>query len=85
MKITPVGDRIYIDVKEVKTIGALDVSSKKSAHEYGTVIAIGPEVKSVKKGDEIMVKAWGLDVCEMDDKQYYFVSESTNAVCAIVS
>jgi co-chaperonin GroES (HSP10) len=83
MKIEPVGNIIYLEIKEAKA-GVLDTSSRQSAVEYAQVLAVGSEVKIVKPGDWVFVKAWSVDIINHEDKRFYFVSEDTNGVLAIV-
>lgn len=85
MNITPVTDHILLDMRQVKRIGDLDVSSKKTVAEYAEVLAIGKDVKAVKAGDKIFVKAWGVDICKHEGEEYFFVAESTNAICAVIT
>jgi len=83
MTIKPTGDHILIKLDEVKKVGDLDISSKKTINEFATVLAIGPDVKTVKVGDKIFVKGWGIDSFTKDKEKFDFVAESTNAVCGI--
>jgi len=83
MKIIPVGNRIYLDIEE-PTAGGLDLSSTPTAIEFGTVLALGPDVsQEIKVGDKVFFKAWAIDIINYEGKKYYFISEDTKGICAI--
>lgn len=84
MKIKPLEKIVYLKIAEVKA-GVLDTSSRNSAVEYGEVIAVGPKVEGIKKGDKLFVKSWGIDLLYHNDKMYHFVNLDTGAVLAIVN
>lgn len=85
MKITPVGDQIYIAVEEAK-LGALETSSMKTGMEWGTIVAVGPEVqnKDLKVGAKVFCKGWAQDVILYQDKNYIFTSEARKGIVAIL-
>jgi co-chaperonin GroES (HSP10) len=83
MKIQPISNMVQLRIAEA-TAGVLDTSSRASAVEFGEVIAVGPEVKGVVKGDKVFFKAWACDIINHEDKKYYFISETTNGILAIV-
>lgn len=83
-KIQPLGNRIQIKIEDPKA-GALDLSSRPSAIEFGEVIGTGPMVTMVKKGDKVFFKAWAVDIVRHDKETYYFIAEDTNGLCAIVT
>ena len=85
MKVTPVGNKIYLEIRNVKKIGDLDVSGKKSIREYGEVISVGSDVKQVKAGDRLLVKAWAIDTITHEGEDYFFVSENSDGICAVIS
>jgi len=83
MKIIPVGNKIQIEIEKPKA-GKLDMSSKETAVENGTIIAVGEEVKGFKVGQKILVKAWCLDVISFNGINYYFLDSDSQGICAIV-
>lgn len=83
MKIQPLKGIVHLKIDEAKA-GDLVTSSRSSAVEYAEVVAVGEGVTSVKKGDKVFVKAWGIDNVFHDDVKYYFVAIDTNAILAIV-
>lgn len=84
MTITPTGTRIYLGLKPIQKVGDLDVSSKKTVQEWGTVESVGEKVTTVKVGDTIMFKAWGLDSLTHQKQEYFFIDEQSGAICAII-
>lgn len=88
MKVIPTGDRIYLGMATVETVGgktiSLDTSSKKTVKEVATVEGIGPDVKTVQVGDKVMVKAWAVDSITYEKKEYFFVLERSGGICAII-
>lgn len=85
MKITPLGNRVQLDIKGMEA-GGLDTSSMQSAIEFGTIVGIGPDVTGdFKKGDKVFFKAWAVDIITHGGKKYFFISEDTKGLCAVVS
>lgn len=84
MKIKTLTNRLQLKIEE-PTVGGLDTKSLPTAVEYAEIIGIGPDVKmDVKIGDRVFFKAWGVDIISHGGEKYYFISEDTNAICAIV-
>lgn len=83
MIIKPYQTKIQIELEE-PTAGALDLSSKPSAVEIGTVIAVGEFVGDIKVGDTLFFKAWQLDVIAYGGKNYYFLDVKGEGICAII-
>lgn len=84
MKIKTLGNRIQLDIKE-PSVGGLDTTSLPTAIEFGEVIGVGESIKSdLEVGDKVFFKAWGVDIITHEGKRYYFISEDTNAICALV-
>lgn len=74
---------VQIKIEEARA-GALDVSSKESAIEFGEVIETGDNVTTLKKGDNVFFKSWAVDIITHQDKRYYFIDISTNGIIAVV-
>ncbi len=83
MKIQPLKDEIQIKLEEA-TAGLLDTSSRESAIEYAEVLAVGDNIKDIKKGDFIFVKSWAIDSIYHKDKKYNFININTGGIKAIV-
>ena len=83
MKIQPLSGMIQLQIDEAKA-GVLDTSSRASAVEFATVLAVGEGIESIKAGDRVFVKAWGCDIINHEDKKYYFVHIDSKAILAIV-
>lgn len=71
MDIKPFAYQILVKPIEQKEI----LSNGKSLCQYGTVTAIGDEVKHIKVGDVIAYTIWGLNHIEYNGEKYYFVIE----------
>jgi len=94
LKISPLGDRVLVTVspREEKTASGIiipdTVSDEQKDNKEGKVVAVGPGKyddgvlvpMQVKKGDKVLFQ-WG-DKIEIDDVEYYMVSESS--ILAIV-
>lgn len=72
MKIKPFGVNILIKPIEKEQIL---VGDRKSLCEYGTVIAVGDDVKNVKVGMVIGYTVWGVNHLEIDNERHYFIPE----------
>lgn len=84
MKIKTLGKRIQIKIDE-PSAGGLDISSLNVAKETGEVIGLGADVTlPVKIGDRILFKAWAVDIISEGTSKYYFISQDTDGICAIV-
>lgn len=79
--IKPYGKNIVVKPVEKEQI---IVSNKKSLQEYGEVIAVGDEVKYVKKGDIIAYTVWGIKDFEYKGEKIYFVPEDDRFLLAKV-
>lgn len=83
--IKPLGDQIFLKIEQAN-LGSLDTSSVKTGVEWAIIQALGPEVqdKTLKVGDKVFVKSWGVDVIAYEGEDYYFVSEARKAIVALV-
>lgn len=77
MKISAYGNQVMIEPEKVKQVL---VSDSHSLCEYGTVVSVGEDVKTIKVGDKIGYLIWGLNSLEMDGTKYYFVPESSEFI-----
>lgn len=91
-KVNPLGDRVLVKPLEEKDTEKktdsgiiLPESSKDEAVKRGTVISVGVGKKNdegevismeVKDGDKILFKEFSGEKVNIDDEEYYIVSES---------
>ena len=71
--VTPFGRNILVQPTEIKTIVSVKNTSKT---DYGTVIAVGDEVKKVAVGDTVGFVNHGLLALEVNKTKLYFVPET---------
>lgn len=77
MTIKPLTDRV-VAVKEQpleKTKSGILLGQAKEAPAYATVTAIGPDVKTIKKGDKIIYKEYSSTNVKIDDTEYLILKE----------
>ncbi|MBQ9029722.1 co-chaperone GroES [Candidatus Saccharibacteria bacterium] len=77
MAIKPLKDRVVaiIEQPQEKTASGLLLGTAKEAPAYAVVESVGPEVKTVKKGDKILYKEFSSSKVKIDDKEYIIVEE----------
>lgn len=76
--ITPLADRVVAvrEKKEAKTASGLYLpEGAKEKPSYATVESIGPEVKSLKKGDKIVFKEYSTTELKIGTIEYLIVKE----------
>lgn len=83
MDIIPQPDIIYLEFPEANA-GVLDTSSRESAIEVATVVAVGQGVTSVAPGDRVFVKSWAVDTITYEEKKYRFIHADTKGLLAII-
>lgn len=79
--IIPFGNNLLVEPIEKKQIL---VSDRKSLCEYGTVVAIGSDVKTVKVGDTVGYLVWGVNSLQINEKTYYFIPEDQEFLLATI-
>ena len=75
--LKPLKDRV-IAVKEeplTKTKSGILLGEAKEQPAYAVVESVGPDVKTVKKGDKIIYKEYSTTEIKLDDKDYIIVKE----------
>ena len=82
--IKPLGDRIQLKIDE-PSVGVLQIEGVPTAIECGEVIALGDLVIDIKKGDKVFFKSWAVDIITYEGKRYYFISQSSKGICALIS
>jgi len=77
--IKPLDDRVLIEPisEEQKTKSGIVLpdTAEKEMPEQGKVIAIGPNAKSVKKGDVILFTKYGPSEIKIKNKKYLIAKE----------
>lgn len=82
-KVKPVGNKLLMDIPQTKT-GALQVQQGAQIQEVGTVLDVGENVESFKKGDVLHFKAWAVDIVTVDGETFYYLDADSDAICGIV-
>ena len=76
--IKPLADRVVATRAEAKNQTASGIYLPDTAKEkpaYAVVEAIGPDVKSLKKGDKIVYKDYAVTELKVDGTEYLIVKE----------
>lgn len=76
--ITPLADRVVAvrEKAESKTVSGLYLpDSAKEKPTYAVVESVGPEVKSLKKGDKIVFKEYATTELKVNNVEYLIVKE----------
>lgn len=79
----PYGKKIQLQINEVK-IGAIQ---SDSITERGTILRVGQDCAHFNGDDvgrEIYFKAWAVDVITDNGEKYYFISEDSEGICAVI-
>lgn len=80
-QIKPFGNQILIQPMQKKSV---IVSQSKNFCDYGTVIAVGDDVKVIKVDDIIGYTVWGLNHLEIDGIKHYFVPEDPRFILGTI-
>ena len=78
VSIKPLGDRVVAVREEPKsqtTSGLYLPDSSKEKTVVAVVEAVGPDAKSVKKGDRVVYKEYATTELKIDGKEYLLVKE----------
>lgn len=77
MTIKPLKDRV-VAIKETpqeKTKSGILLGEAKETPAYAVVESVGPDVKSVQKGDKIIFKEYSTTEIKITDQDYIIVKE----------
>lgn len=77
MQLKPLQDRV-VAIKEQPmetTKSGILLGNAKEAPAYAVVESVGPDVKTIKKGDKIITKNYSTTDVKIDDKEYIIVKE----------
>ena len=77
MTLKPLADRVVATREQPleKTKSGILLGDAKEKPAYAVVESVGPDVKSIKKGDKIIVKDYSATELKIDDKDYLIVKE----------
>ena len=77
MALKPLKDRVVALVEKPleKTKSGILLGEAKEKPAYAVVESIGPEVKSVKKGEKIVYKEYSTTEIKIDEKDYIILKE----------
>lgn len=77
MALKPLKTNIVAAVEKPleKTKSGILLGEAKEKPAYAVVSAVGPEVKSVKKGDKIVYKEYSTTEIKVDEKDYIILKE----------
>ena len=77
MQLKPLADRV-VAVKEepmTQTKSGILLGEAKETPAYAVVESVGPDVKTVKKGDKIIYKSYSTPDVKIDDTDYIILKE----------
>ncbi|MBQ2660343.1 co-chaperone GroES [Candidatus Saccharibacteria bacterium] len=77
MTLKPLRDRVVATKEQPleKTKSGILLGEAKEKPAYAVVESVGPDVKTVKKGDKIITKDYSATELKIDDKDYLIVKE----------
>jgi chaperonin GroES len=77
MIIKPLRDNIYFKVEEKNTTssGIILTGPDKQKTVFGEVLDVGPDVKTIAKGDKIIFANYAVSKIEIDGAPYFTIAE----------
>ena len=77
MTLKPLSDRIVAKLEKPleKTESGILLGEAKEKSAYAVVESVGPDVKTVKKGDKIFYKEYSTTEVKLDGVEYIIVKE----------
>lgn len=81
MQIKPYGKNILI---QPTAKAEVLVSEQGTLCEYGKVLAIGDDVKTIKVGDTIGFLVWGISKVVVQDETFYFIPETSDFILGFI-
>ena len=77
MAIKPLSNRVvaHLEQPQEKTASGLLLGTAKEDPAYAVVESVGPDVKTVKKGDKILYKEYSTTSVKIDDVDYLILDE----------
>lgn len=87
MNIKPLFKKIVVKAKEAEEVRASGIvipdTASKERPQQGEVLEVGPECKSIKKGQTVLFKTYSPTEIKMDGKEFLILDEED--VLGIVS
>ena len=77
MSLKPLGDRVVAVIEKPleKTKSGILLGEAKEKPAYAVIESVGPEVKSVKRGDKIVYKEYSTTELSVEGKDYIILKE----------
>ena len=77
MALKPLSDRVVAKKEEAleKTASGILLGDAKETPAYAIVESVGPDVKTIKKGDKIIFKEYSTTNVKLDDVEYLILKE----------
>lgn len=77
MQLKPLQDRVAATIEQPleTTKSGILLGEAKEKPAYAVVESVGPDVKTVKKGDKIVYKAYSTTDVKVDEKDYIIIKE----------
>ena len=77
MALKPLQDRVVAKTEQPleKTKSGILLGEAKEKPAYAVVESVGPEVKTIKKGDKIVFKEYSTTEIKLDDTDYIILKE----------
>lgn len=78
MKLKPLADKLVLEQVEAEEKSAAGIILPSDAQEkpkQAKVLAVGDDVKSIKKGDMVLYKSYGPDEVKVDGAEYLIAKE----------
>ena len=77
MAIKPLADRVVAKKEEAldKTASGILLGEAKEKPNYATVESVGPDVKTVKKGERILFREYSATEIKVDGVDYLIIKE----------
>jgi co-chaperonin GroES (HSP10) len=86
LKLRPLGDQLVINIDEaIEKKGSIILPDESREHpRTGTVMFVGPDVKTVKVGDRVLFRAWDSMSTIIPDMPARFIIMPLCGVVAVV-
>jgi chaperonin GroES len=77
MSIKPLADRVVAKKEEAleKTASGILLGEAKEKPNYATVQSVGPDVKTVKKGERILFREYSATEVRVNETDYLIIKE----------
>ena len=77
MALNPLADRVVAKKEQpmTKTASGILLGEAKEKPAYAVVESIGPDVKTIKKGDKIIYKEYSATEVSINNVDYYIIKE----------